>query len=478
MMRKSVTKVDRKETARRQLVKLVFVIYWLLVFGGALRKWGLPEFQAELFFIRAPFTIALYGLALRRGFWPKTNGLLLLVYFLAIAAIALALLQLLAGGYGFRYTIIAAYGWLNYFFYVPLAFILPNVLRRNDLHRLLRHTLWFGIINTPLVFQQFATSPDSIFNRGSAAFASGQFSNLGAALGHIRPAGTFTSSLGLALFLGTLTVAVIYGWVQAGSRAISRGPLRIAATSALLIMLGLSGSRTAFATVALVLLSTVIAGILTRRPRLVVRAGVFPVAAGIFMLVLWPLVLPQGYKTFAHRWNSAQTVESNQFDFGILGRAVYPLYEWTAYLNGPVDGYLLGLGGNAAGRLNWVHLPSAAHRWTGYGIWGRESGWGVHLIELGIPLGLLYIIFRVWLTFWALQHILKATRKNNDILPSIAYGLVVYFLFIGELTVQGSVNGYVWLFLGIALAAARRRKDQSMKQRPKHAVAPPDFPSI
>ena len=42
----------RRESRRRRLVRLVFVIYWLLIFDGALRKWGLPQFQAPLFFVQ------------------------------------------------------------------------------------------------------------------------------------------------------------------------------------------------------------------------------------------------------------------------------------------------------------------------------------------------------------------------------------------------------------------------------------------
>ena len=144
----------RRESRRRRLVRLVFVIYWLLIFDGALRKWGLPQFQAPLFFIRVPFTLWLYGLALTQGRWPRTHGLLLTAYVLAVAAAVLIPIQLVAGGYGARYLLVAGYGWMNYFFYIPLAFIVGAQFRRQDVLRLLRHTLWLAIFGSIRISQR------------------------------------------------------------------------------------------------------------------------------------------------------------------------------------------------------------------------------------------------------------------------------------------------------------------------------------
>jgi hypothetical protein len=39
----------REEAARRLIVRLVFIVFLLLIFEGALRKWLLPDFQRPLF---------------------------------------------------------------------------------------------------------------------------------------------------------------------------------------------------------------------------------------------------------------------------------------------------------------------------------------------------------------------------------------------------------------------------------------------
>ena len=445
----------RRESRRRRLVRLVFVIYWLLIFDGALRKWGLPQFQAPLFFIRVPFTLWLYGLALTQGRWPRTHGLLLTAYVLAVAAAVLIPIQLVAGGYGARYLLVAGYGWMNYFFYIPLAFIVGAQFRRQDVLRLLRHTLWLTLLAAPLVALQFASSPNSVFNMGSGMDATNQFHTLGAALGRIRPTGFFTSALAQALFLATSAIAVLYGWIQFGRREVAGRATLVMATAAALSMLAFSGNRTAMFMVGIVSLTTMITGIATRSRRLVLRTGVWPLALVILLMLLWPLVFPEAYLVFLTRWNGAYAVEVHQFMFGPFGRALYPLYAWIQYMGGPLFGYLLGLGGNAATRLSWVHFPQAAYSWSGYGGWGTESGWGVHLIELGIPLGLAYSAFRVWLTGWILTKAWRGMKRQRDPLPLMLFGFAGVLLLLEQITVQGDVGGYAWLFLGVCLAAAK-----------------------
>ena len=41
-----------RPAAGKRVVRLLFLFYWLLVVEGALRKWGLPQLEQVLFFIR------------------------------------------------------------------------------------------------------------------------------------------------------------------------------------------------------------------------------------------------------------------------------------------------------------------------------------------------------------------------------------------------------------------------------------------
>jgi hypothetical protein len=443
----------RREAARIWMVRIIFVLYWLLIFTGALRKWGLPQLQKPLFFIAVPFTLWLYGISLMKNMWPRGFALLNFAYFLAGAAVLLIPVQMIIGHYGLRYGILAGYGWLNYFFYIPLTFIIAKEFTQDDVWRLLRHTLWIGIVSAPVVALQFMSPPNSHINAGDAVSAGNQFHQLGSALGHIRPAGFFSSSIGLGLLIATLTIAVLYGWITSAQNAVARRWVLVLATMALLSMLAFSGNRGAFAQSGLVFAATAIAGIISNRRQLAIRAGLWPLLVVGFLVVLWPIVLPNAYDTFTTRWN--QAAEASHFALGPFGRALYGLYGWIYYLNTPITGYLLGIATNAAARLSWVHMPTAYYTWTGYGVWARESNWATHLVELGLVLGFGYILFRIWFTLWLLIKVWKSTRRNHDPLALMLFSFAGEVIFMGSVTIQGTVNGYAWIFLGVTLAATK-----------------------
>ena len=444
----------RREAARVWMVRIIFVLYWLLIFTGALRKWGLPQLQKPLFFIAVPFTVWLYGISLMKNMWPRGFALLNFAYLLAGAAVLLIPVQMITGHYALRYGIVAGYGWLTYFFYIPLTFIIAKEFNQDDVRRLLRHTLWIGIVSAPVVALQFLSPPHSFINAGDAVTATDQFRQLGSALGHIRPAGYFSSSLGLWMFLSTLTIAVLYGWISSAKNPLAGRWVLVLATMALLSMMAFSGSRGAMAQSALVFVATAIAGYISNRRQLAIRAGLWPLMVVVFLVVLWPIVLPSAYDTFITRWDQA-AASNNDFALGFAGRALYALYGWIYYLHTPFTGYLLGITTNAAARLPWVQLPAAAYTWTGFGIWARESGFAVHLVELGLVLGFGYIFFRIWFTLWLLIKVWKSTRKNHDPLALMLFSFAGELILMGQITVQGTVNGYTWIFLGITLAAAK-----------------------
>ena len=452
----------RGEAARVAMVRIIFIMYWLLIIEGALRKWALPALQKPLFFILVPFAIWLYGISLMKNRWPRAM-LLSFSYLLAGGALLLIPVQMIIGHYALRYGIIAGYGWLNYFFYIPLTFIIAKEFNQDDVRRFLRHTLWVGILSAPVVAMQFVSPPDSIINAGDAANTANQFHQLGSALGHIRPAGFFSSSIGVGLLITTLTIAVLYGWITSAQNGVARRWILILATLALLSMLAFSGNRGALVGVAQIFIATAVAGYISNRRQLAIRAGLLPLLAIVLLIVLWPIVLPNAYETFVTRWTEA--AEVSKFALGPFGRALYSFYGWIYYLNTPATGYLLGIATNAAARLSWVHMPEAAYTWTGYGLWARESAWAVQLVDLGIVLGFYYIIFRVWFTLWLLKKAWLSTKKNCDPLALMLFGFAGTAILLAQFTVQGTVSGYTWIFLGVAISATKLRSTTTTKTK-------------
>ena len=452
--------IARGDVRRRRLVALVFVIYGLLIFEGSIRKWVLPEAGQALFFIRVPFTLLLYWLAIYYRRWPRTTAPLFFAYLIMVAAALLVPVQLFAGGYSTRHIVLAGYGWIMYFFYIPLAFLIAEQFRREDLEQVMRVTLWLAIAAAPLVLLQFFSSPDSVVNQGSGLDEETQFRGLAAALGRVRPTGFFTAANAQGMFVTSAVVFIIVALTQAkGSRAVNRYLLG-ASIAAVVTMLGVSGSRGLFLSAAVVLAATAVAGVLARRKRILIRAGVWPLVLVIAAGILWPILLPDGFEVFMDRWGSAwesETLESG-FEYGIFSRAFHGFYAFLYHLRDtPIQGYLLGIGGNAARQLDWIQLPPAYYAWDQYGAWA-EDAWSRHIVDLGLVLGLVTIMVRVGLTIWLGLLAAQATRRAGDVLPFVLFAFLYFPLLYGQIQGQGTLNGYAWMFFGFCLAAINTAK--------------------
>ena len=72
--------------------------------------------------------------------------------------------------------------------------------------------------------------------------------------------------------------------------------------------------------------------------------------------------------------------------------------------------------------------------------------------EAGIA-GLAYIGFRYWLCLSLFLEAILATRRSNNPLPFVLGSFAVTTLFVGQMTLQGTINGYGWLFAGFCMAA-------------------------
>ncbi|MEW6594373.1 MAG: hypothetical protein AB1413_05815 [Thermodesulfobacteriota bacterium] len=451
-----------------QIINLIFVIYWLLIFEGALRKWVAPQFEEVLFFIRVPLTLVLYAVVFAGRQWPKANGPLLSAYLLAAAGAGLACAQLVVGDYDFRYMLLAGYGWLNYFFYIPLAFIIADRFSRDDVGRLVRHTLWIAVAAAPLVVAQYDKPAHAFINQGFGVNDEQLFYNLGSGYGMVRPFGFFSSTLGQQMFVASVMALVLALWLTPQKSRPVGGSLLLAGTLAGLVMLILSQSRGLFFNVGAMLLAAFVGGWVAGKQRILFRVVFLSATASCFGLVLWLFVFPEAFDAFSERVFGAWGVETYSFQFGIFGRAFYALYSFVDYLTDtPLIGHLLGLGGNAARQLSWVVLPQSAYHWMGPSGWGEE-GWERHIIELGPLVGLVYIIFRLGLIVWLGRLVMRATRRSNDPMPVVLFGYVGTALLALQITGHGTVNGYTWMFFGFCLAAARLGCD--------HAGATPIHP--
>jgi hypothetical protein len=445
--RSAQTDDPARERARRRIVWLVFGFYLLLIFEGALRKWVLTSFGQALFFVRDPLVLAIYVLALRHRFWPRHNPVL--AAGLALSAMGFLLIALQAIGVASsipQWPILAAYGWRNYFLYIPLPFVLGEALRPLDLQRLVKLTFLLAFPIAFLVLLQFRSPLEAPINVGFGASAQQQYRGLAVDMDHTRPMGTFTSDVGEKEFVASSTAMLLALWIAPVTRRFLKSWQVLPVTCAVLTCLAVSGSRGAMVHCSLILLTAIASTALMGRSGATTRAILLPTIIALAAVVLYPIVFPDGYTTFMNRWNAAQAVEVQHFHGGLLGRALTSFYDFIGLMgDAPLPGYGLGLAGNASLTLG-VTIP-------GFNGWA-ESDWARHIVDLGPLFGLLFIAYRIVLVGWLGIRCLVGARAGGDPLPLLLFGYVSVELLYGELTGHGSVNGYGWLFAGLALAAA------------------------
>jgi hypothetical protein len=456
---------------RRRMVNLIMFIYLLLIFEGAIRKYLLPSFGQALFFVRDPFVIALYYLALRSSLVRRSGllsaGLLMgLIGFLVVAAQAVGV----ASGIP-KWPLLAAYGWRNYFLYIPLPFVIQAVFQPADLRRLIRMTLVLAVPMAFLVLLQFRSSPDAPVNVGFGASLEQQFHGLTVDSEHTRPSGTFSSDVGQRDFSVTCVAMLLTLWITGATRRFVKPWQLLIATAAVLSCLAVSGSRGAMLSSGLVALAAVASSFILKGSAVSARAALLPIVLVAGAAILYPIVFPEGYATFTNRWNMAYASESQQFSGGVFGRALYGLVDFLGLMgDAPLFGYGLGLAGNAS-----LTLGASIPGFTGW----AETDWARHIVDLGPLFGVAYILFRITFVGWLAINCLSSARRTGSPLPLLLFAFAGNELLAGQLTGNGTINGYGWLFTGFCLASCKAPLDYADVDDPSAAaVATPKFANL
>jgi len=437
---------------------VVLLIYMLLIFEGSIRKWILPQLSFLIFFIRDPILIYAYYLATRHRLWPRRSVFLGLSIAMAGLGVLIAILQLVLGGMEGSRFLLAVYGWRNYFLYVPLALLIGAHFQYDDLVRMCRWTLMLSVPIGVLVVLQFWAPVNSAINVGIASDTALQFHGLGLTGEHTRPMGTFSSGGGQIQFVASAFAILLAFFIMPGRRRPVGRLLLLFAAGGLMTSLALGGSRAAVLHCALIGLIGMGLGLIGRSAALKARAIALPLLLGATLVVLYPLLFPEGFEAFTARWDTAAKAESRSFEGGVLGRALYGMIDFVRLLDDtPLLGYGLGFGGNASTtlgvKINGANPVSLA-----------ETDWARHIVDLGPVFGPFYIVFRVALTIWLGVLVLRATRRGAGPLPLLLYAYTGYVLLLGQITGQGAINAYAWLFTGFTIAAATQQLRASQKQ--------------
>ena len=420
-----------RERWRRAAVRSCEVFFVLLLLEGVLRKWLLNSIQQPLLFIRDPVLFVLYVQYLVWTGWrlrPWAVGFVAVVF----AFVVVVLIQSLALSVDASVYVI---GLRNYLGYAPLAFIMGEIYRRDDVGRLCRLFLVSSVPIALLVIAQFYSPESSIINKGLGDVYDYHFEVVS---GVVRPYGPFTFSQSA---YSVMAVAV-------GLIAVERRREFALSTPRLLVFLVaiggmgvVAGSRTYFLSVGLVFAAYLAAAFTAPRAASMGRRTAYAVASVVGMALLMTVVFPEAWETMTQRQADAVAAEGST-----LGRAVHMATEMVSAMgHAPPFGFGVGAGTNAG-----VYAATGEIAFT-----LAEYEWTRIVLECGPVFGLMVISARVALTLWCGAIALRANLARGDAGPLIMFGYVAPLLFYSQISGQNTLLSFCWFSLGLLLALAR-----------------------
>ena len=431
---------SREEQHLQTLRSLIWLYFWLLIFEGALRKWIAPSLSAPLLVIRDPLALLIYVQALRyRKFQP--DALLLPLFALVSCFLVLAVFQItlsIGGG-----VLVSLYGLRTNFLHLPLIFVLPQVLSREDVLKIGKWTLILAVPMTLLMVLQFFSPPNSWLN--AATIAEGQ--QIQSALGRIRPAGTFSFATGVAHFYVLATTFAVYGLLE--RKAPYPRWLLWAAVVSIAAVQPVSGSRLLVLGCGLVVVAALLSALLNpgRVERLLVMAIVIGAAVEILLLTSF---FREAVVVFTTRWNDASAAAGGVKQ-GLVWRFLGGFID--PFLMVPKIGLLgkgIGMGTNAASAL----MTGSFQFLLAEGEWSRV------VLEAGPVLGFSFLVYRVWLAGVIAFRSLRAVNCQQ-LLPWLLAWSACRSIVTEQLS-QPTNLGFMVLFSGLCLASMTTRQSSTV----------------
>jgi len=420
------------------LKRWIWVYFWLLIFEGVLRKWIVTPLSGPLLIIRDPVAVLIYIQAYRCGkfslntMWPFA--------IVTLTIVPLAIVQIIMGVNSIS---IALYGLRSYLLHLPLAVVMAETLTGEDLRKLGRWVLLLAVPMTALMVAQFYAPALSWLNAG-AGEGTGQ---IGASVGHVRPAATFSYGAGTYCYLMLVAAFVLYGLTR--PRIYPRWLLWPAAIVTI-ANIPLSGGRTNAFTIATMLIFFLVAGIgSTARLAIFVRVITFLLLVGLVASQL-PF-FSDAAGSFSKRWEDASSSEGNVQEVlngRILG-SIESAFETAA--TAPWLGKGIGMGSNFASVLTTGRASFLL----------AEGEWERVVLEFGPIFGLAFMGMRVLVAIYLVLQAMHSLRRK-DMLAWLLVPAVVPLLLMAIME-QPTFQGFMIFGIGLCLTAARVTKPLTIR---------------
>jgi hypothetical protein len=426
----------------RNIRRLIWLYFWLLLIEGALRKWVLPQLSNPLLIVRDPVVLLIYVLAIRARMFPRNAWMLSLaiIGFLSLAVSFIALWPYLPPS---RIVLVSGFGFRANFLHLPLIFLMPRVLRPEDVKRIGWWSLLLVVPMSLLMIAQFRAAPDALLNRT----ASGEGEMMEAALGKVRTAGTFSFVVGVVAYFALATGFLVWAALK---RGVYKNWVLFASGIALLIGVAVSGSRSVVGACAVVVSSLLL--VLFLRPGAVNRFGqALLVTVVLGFIVTQTPVFKEGLNVLTTRFSNVAESEEQSIAVGLISRVFEGFAESVrVFPTAPFFGYGLGIGTNAGAKFL-----------TGQNTFLLSEGeWARMLLESGPVLGLAFLLWRCGLMVRVGFLCLQSVRRGN-VLPLLLFSSSGLPLMNGQFG-PPTILGFAVFTTGLALAARNADRESEI----------------
>jgi len=413
--------------------KLIWAYFLLLLFEGALRKWFLPGLSQGLLIIRDPLVIWIYYLCYAQGVFPLDNKYLKRCFEWVGLAVVLSLLVNRAH----PFTI--AFGARTNLLHFPLLFIMPRVLMFKDVVNFGKAFLLLALPMTWIVAQQFQADRFDTINTAAGGIGH-QMMTSG---DKVRASGTFTFVSGIVFYYCFTVSFIIYGFLAKGT--FPKWMLYLG-TSATLLAMVTAGSRAVIAECLQVLACIGFLAYFKPSEFGKIAGSIFGFSTLGLILYTQVDLFQEGLDFLSLRFEEAANVEGNPIEA-----------YFTRYVDIIVAPYYYNMWTGFFG--NGLGTATRAGSALGGGMGGAEISWSRQVLENGLLIGGLYILWRLWI-FKDLMMACINGVKRGSYLAIFLFGAAAPIILFSPYG-QPTNLGFAVFGGGLCLAALNQRFSSS-----------------
>jgi hypothetical protein len=385
------------------MARLYFATFWVIVFNGAVRKWIAPSTTILYLLQDVPIFIA-YCYAIWKGFFDR-GYLLLGIVVLSTMILLQGLAQIIISGLD---LFVALAGFHNYLFYLPMLIVFPYCLTEKYRRKFVWWNLILSIPMCLLAITQ-ALSPKSAWvNQTTGGDAAGV---PGADVARVTGTFNFNGFYGIWV---AMAVALCLGeWLlPKRRRVIKRTWLLILCTFTVNLCHLVAASRSAIVLAAMAVVGAMVGAVVLGSNRAILAImGIcilLPVTAAA-TFVISPTEFNVVVDRFAGEGKTQGLVY--RIEDSLIGFAITPKFS--------LIGAGVGLGVDAA------HVGNTETYNFTYDL--SEQDTTRNVMELGTPVGLLYVLTRIAFVYGMIFLSIRIVREGSS--PHV---LPLSFVLLGQ----------------------------------------------